>query len=133
MCAKEDAAQKGIELVDLDTLLARSDFITVHVPLLKETKDLLNRENLARTKKGVFIINTARGGIVNEKDLYEALDAGQVAGAALDVFEHGAAAKGPPARPFRKGRRHPAPRRIHERGAKQGGHRHSEPDHGLTR
>jgi D-3-phosphoglycerate dehydrogenase len=57
------------------------------VPLLKETKGLLNKTNLPKTKKGVFIINTARGGIVNEKDLYDALESGQVAGAALDVFE----------------------------------------------
>ena len=84
---KEAAAQKGIELVDLDTLLSRSDFITVHVPMLKETKDLINKGNLAKTKKGVFIVNAARGGIINEKDLYQAIEEGQVAGAALDVFE----------------------------------------------
>ncbi|MGD0229421.1 MAG: phosphoglycerate dehydrogenase [Syntrophorhabdales bacterium] len=83
----EVAAQKGIGLVDLDTLLARSDFISIHVPLLKDTKDLITNANIGKTRKGVFIINTARGGIVNEKDLYEAIQSGQVAGAALDVFE----------------------------------------------
>jgi D-3-phosphoglycerate dehydrogenase len=85
--SREVAAGKGIELVDLDMLLSRSDFITIHLPLIKETRDLLNKNNLPRTKKGVFIVNTARGGIINEKDLYDALEAGQVAGAALDVFE----------------------------------------------
>ncbi len=84
---REVAEKKGIELVDLNTLLARSDFISVHVPMLKETRNLLNKDNLGKTKKGVFIINTARGGIINEKDLYDALESGQVAGAALDVFE----------------------------------------------
>ena len=85
--SREIGAQKGIELVDLDALLARSDFISIHVPLLKDTKNLLSKSNLGKTKKGVFIINTARGGIVNEKDLYDAIESGQVAGAALDVFE----------------------------------------------
>jgi D-3-phosphoglycerate dehydrogenase len=84
---KEAAAQKGIDLVDLNTLLAKSDFITVHLPMLKETKNLINKGNLSKTKKGVFIVNTARGGIINEQDLYKALEEGQVAGAALDVFE----------------------------------------------
>ncbi len=84
---REVAEKKGIQLVDLNTLLANSDFISIHVPLLKETKDLINKRNLSGTKKGVFIINTARGGIINEKDLYDALESGQVAGAAIDVFE----------------------------------------------
>ncbi len=84
---KEVAVQKGIELVDLDTLLSKSDFISVHVPMIKETKNLINKDNLGKTKKSVFIVNTARGGIVNEKDLFQALEDGQVAGAALDVFE----------------------------------------------
>jgi D-3-phosphoglycerate dehydrogenase len=84
---REVAQKRGIELVDLNTLLERSDFISVHVPLLKETKNLLNKESLARTKKGVIIINTSRGPVVNEGDLYEALVSGQVAGAGLDVFD----------------------------------------------
>jgi len=83
----EIAAKLGITLVSLDELFARSDFITVHTPLTEETKGLINAEAFAKMKKGVFIINCARGGIVDEKDLYEALVSGKVAGAALDVFE----------------------------------------------
>ena len=85
--AREVAAAKGIELVDLNTLLAKSDFITVHLPMLKETRNLIEKDALAKTKKGVIILNVARGGIVNEKDLYDALMSGQVSGAGLDVFE----------------------------------------------
>lgn len=85
--SQEFAASKGIELVDLDMLLRESDFIAIHVPLVKDTKHLINKETLAKTKKGVIIINVARGAIVNEKDLLEALDSGQVACAALDVFD----------------------------------------------
>jgi D-3-phosphoglycerate dehydrogenase / 2-oxoglutarate reductase len=85
--AREVAAAKGIELVDLDTLLAKSDFIAVHVPMVKETKNLIEKNALAKTKKGVVILNVARGGIVNEQDLYDALMSGQVSGAGLDVFE----------------------------------------------
>jgi D-3-phosphoglycerate dehydrogenase len=94
--SKEIAGQKGIEMVGLDVLLSKSDFISVHVPMTKETKDLINKDNLKRTKKGVFIINAARGGIVNEKDLFQALEEGQVAGAALDVFEQEPPPKGYP-------------------------------------
>jgi D-3-phosphoglycerate dehydrogenase len=83
----EVAANKGIELVDLDMLLSRSDFITIHLPLMKDTIGLLNKNNIPKMKKGVFIINTARGGIISEKDLLDALESGHVAGAALDVFE----------------------------------------------
>ena len=83
-----DAASKlGIQLVNLDELYRRSDFITVHTPLTNETRNLLNDETLSRCKKGVRIINCARGGIVDERALLRALDAGRVAGAALDVFE----------------------------------------------
>ncbi len=83
----EKAREYGVEMVDLPELYRRSDFITVHVPLTKETKDLLNQAAFARMKPEVRIVNCARGGIVNEQDLYEALRAGQVAGAAFDVFE----------------------------------------------
>jgi D-3-phosphoglycerate dehydrogenase / 2-oxoglutarate reductase len=85
--SRDLAAEKHIELVGLDMLLSRSDFISIHLPLLKETKDILNKGNIPKMKKGVMIINTARGGIINEKDLLDALESGQVAGAALDVFE----------------------------------------------
>jgi len=83
-----DAAEKmGISLVTLDELLKKSNFITVHTPSTKETKGIINAEAFAKMKKGVFIINCARGGIVSEKDLYDAIVSGKVAGAALDVFE----------------------------------------------
>jgi D-3-phosphoglycerate dehydrogenase len=83
----EIARKKGITLVDLDPLLKTSDFITVHVPILPSTRNLIDKGALAKTRKGVILINVARGGIVNEKDLYEALMSGQVSGAGLDVFE----------------------------------------------
>jgi D-3-phosphoglycerate dehydrogenase len=84
--APERALERGVELVALDELLARADFITLHTPLTERTKNLLNRETLARTRPGVRIVNCARGGLVDEAALREALDAGHVAGAALDVF-----------------------------------------------
>ncbi len=83
---EEKAAQMGVEKVELDELLARADFITLHVPLTDQTRNILSRENLAKTKKGVRIINCARGGLVDEEALAEALQSGHVAGAAFDVF-----------------------------------------------
>ncbi len=83
----EQAAKMGIEIMDLDELLPQADFITVHVPLTKETKGFINKEKFDKMKDGVMFIHCARGGIVNEKDLYEAMVSGKVAGAALDVFE----------------------------------------------
>jgi D-3-phosphoglycerate dehydrogenase len=83
----ERAIELGVESVDLDTLLARADFITLHTPLTDKTRNIINKATLAKTKKGVRIINCARGGLINEADLKEALDSGHVAGAALDVFE----------------------------------------------
>ncbi len=83
---EEKAAQMGVEKVELDELLARADFITLHVPLTDQTRNILSRENLAKTKKGVRIINCARGGLVDEDALAEALQSGHVAGAAFDVF-----------------------------------------------
>ncbi|MDP1758419.1 MAG: phosphoglycerate dehydrogenase [Thermodesulfovibrionales bacterium] len=77
----------GIEKVSLDELFSRSDFITIHTPLTPETKNLINSETIGKMKNEVRIINCARGGIINERDLYEALKSGKVAGAALDVFE----------------------------------------------
>ncbi|MGC9271015.1 phosphoglycerate dehydrogenase [Acidiphilium sp.] len=77
----------GIEKVELDTLLARADFITLHTPLTDQTRNILSRDNLAKTKKGVRIVNCARGGLIDEAALYDALVSGHVAGAALDVFE----------------------------------------------
>ncbi len=83
-----EAAEKlGITLVSFDDLLKSSDFISVHTPMTKETRGIINATAFAKMKKGVFIINCARGGIISEKDLLDALNSGQVAGAALDVFE----------------------------------------------
>jgi D-3-phosphoglycerate dehydrogenase len=76
----------GIRGVTFDELLAQSDYITVHTPMTTETRNLLNANAFGRVKRGVFVINCARGGIVNEEDLYEAIKQGVVAGAALDVF-----------------------------------------------
>ena len=83
----ERAKDIGVEKVELNDLLARADFITLHVPMTPETKNILSAEALTKTKKGVRIINCARGGLIDEKALKAAIDSGQVAGAALDVFE----------------------------------------------
>ena len=85
--SEERARHMGVDLMDLASLLRVSDFITVHLPKNKETTNLLNAETLRLTKVGVRIINVARGGIVNEADLAEAIRSGHVQGAALDVFE----------------------------------------------
>jgi len=77
----------GLSLVSIDTIWERADFISFHVPLTDETRDLVNRETIARMKDGVRLVNCARGGIVNEDDLLAALKSGKVAGAALDVFD----------------------------------------------
>ena len=77
----------GARKVDLDTLLRESDFVSVHVPLMKETHHLINAEKLNLMKKTAYLINNARGPVVDEKALHEALRKGQIAGAGLDVFE----------------------------------------------
>jgi D-3-phosphoglycerate dehydrogenase len=82
----ERAVEMGVEKVTLDELLARADFITLHTPLTEQTRNILSRENIAKTKKGVRIVNCARGGLIDEAALKDALESGQVAGAALDVF-----------------------------------------------
>jgi D-3-phosphoglycerate dehydrogenase len=82
----ERAIDLGVEKVALDELLARADFITLHTPLTDQTRNILGRENLAKTKRGVRIVNCARGGLIDEVALKEALASGHVAGAALDVF-----------------------------------------------
>ena len=82
----ERAQDLGVEKVELGDLLARADFITLHVPMTPETKNILSAEALAKTKKGVRIINCARGGLIDEAALKAAIDSGHVAGAALDVF-----------------------------------------------
>jgi D-3-phosphoglycerate dehydrogenase len=85
--SEERAVEIGVEKVDLAGLLARADFITLHTPLTERTKGIIGPAALARMKKGVRIINCARGGLVDEKALAEALKSGHVAGAAFDVFE----------------------------------------------
>ncbi len=82
----ERAEQLNIELVDLDELFRRSDYITVHTPLTDETKGIVGKSAFEKMKKGVRILNCARGGIVDEHALIEAIESGKVAGAALDVF-----------------------------------------------
>jgi D-3-phosphoglycerate dehydrogenase len=84
--SSERARDLGVEPVTLDVLLARADFITLHTPLTEATQGLIDAAALAKTKPGVRIINCARGGVVVEADLAAAIDAGQVAGAAVDVF-----------------------------------------------
>jgi D-3-phosphoglycerate dehydrogenase / 2-oxoglutarate reductase len=83
----EQIQKAGFESVDLDSLYERADYITVHVPKLKNTVGMINKQAFDRMKPGVMIINCARGGIVSESDLYDAITNGKVAGAALDVFE----------------------------------------------
>lgn len=77
----------GIKLVSFDEAIEKADFVSVHVPLTDETKHIIGKKNISRMKKGVRIVNCARGGVVNEKDLLAALNEGHVRGAALDVFE----------------------------------------------
>jgi D-3-phosphoglycerate dehydrogenase / 2-oxoglutarate reductase len=85
--AARAAESSGVPLVSLDELLQRADFLTLHVPSLDETRHMLNAQSLARCRKGIRIVNTARGELIDEKALADAIEAGQVAGAALDVFE----------------------------------------------
>lgn len=84
--SEDRAKELGVKKVELDEMLAKADFITLHVPLTDKTRNILSRENLAKTKKGVRIINAARGGLIDEEALAEMLKSGHVAGAALDVF-----------------------------------------------
>ncbi len=81
------ALDLGVEKVELDDLLARAEIITLHTPLTESTRNVLSREALAKTRKGVRIINCARGGLIDEAALADAIKSGHVAGAALDVFE----------------------------------------------
>lgn len=81
------AAETGVTFVDVPTLLAESDYVTLHAPLTDQTRHMINAETLKTMKPGAFVINTARGGLVSDADLLAALKAGQIAGAGLDVFE----------------------------------------------
>ncbi len=84
---EQRALALGVEKVELDTLLARADIITIHAPLTDATRNILSREALAKTRQGVRIINCARGGLLDEAALADSIRSGHVAGAALDVFE----------------------------------------------
>jgi D-3-phosphoglycerate dehydrogenase len=84
--SQERAVQIGVEKVELDELLARADIISLHTPLTEKTKNILSRENLAKTKRGVIVVNAARGGLVDEPALRDALESEHVAAAAFDVF-----------------------------------------------
>ncbi len=84
----EQIEKAGFESVTLDQLYRRSDYISIHVPKLKNTTGLINKHAFSQMKDGVMIVNCARGGIVDETDLYDAMKSGKVAGAALDVFEN---------------------------------------------
>ncbi|MGE0222311.1 MAG: phosphoglycerate dehydrogenase [Acetobacteraceae bacterium] len=93
--SEKKALDLGVEKVELDVLLARADFITLHTPLTDATRNILSREALANTRKGVRIINCARGGLLDEAALADAIRSGHVAGAALDVFEEEPATNSP--------------------------------------
>ena len=82
---QHDAGKQVAEYVDLDELLSRSDFIFLHCPLFPETEGIINRDNIAKMKDGVILINNSRGPLVVEQDLYDALESGKVAAAAVDV------------------------------------------------
>ncbi len=84
---EERAVELGVEKVDLDTLLQRADFISLHTPLTDQTRNILNRERLENAKPGLRIVNCARGGLIDEVALKDLLESGHIAGAALDVFE----------------------------------------------
>jgi D-3-phosphoglycerate dehydrogenase len=85
--SEQVAADLGVELVSLDDLFARSDYVSLHMPSNEKTRHIVNAERLVRAKKGMRLINTARGDLIDEKALADAIESGQVAGAALDVFQ----------------------------------------------
>lgn len=93
--SEERAKQMGVELVDLDGICARADFVSLHTPLTDQTRNMLNREFMSKMKKGVRIVNCARGGIIDEEALADLVKEGHVAGAALDVFAKEPCTEGP--------------------------------------
>ncbi|HWA97856.1 MAG TPA: C-terminal binding protein, partial [Pirellulales bacterium] len=86
--SRKPKSAPGVQFCDLDTLLAKSDYISLHIPATAETKHLIGRDQFARMKPTAYLINTARGAVVDEPALAEALEAGKLAGAALDVQQH---------------------------------------------
>lgn len=85
---EEFARQQGITFTDVETIVKKADFISIHLPLTPETHHLINRDTLQNAKKNLIIVNTSRGGMVNEDDLYELISEGRIYGAGIDVFEH---------------------------------------------
>ena len=83
----EEAERLGVTLCSMDEVISKSDIISIHVPCTDETRGLINKDTIAKMKDGVYLVNTARGPIVREDDLYEALKSGKIAGHATDVFE----------------------------------------------
>jgi len=90
------ASRNGIEYTNLDTLLRTSDFVSLHIPMSKEAYHIIDAQALSKMKDGAYIINTSRGGLIDESALYEAIKGGYIAGAALDVFEKEPTAKDSP-------------------------------------
>ena len=84
--SKEDMKELGVKKVDLDELLAQSDYLSLHTPLMESTEKIINKENISKMKDGAYLINTARGGLINEEALLEALDSGKIRAAGLDVL-----------------------------------------------
>jgi glyoxylate reductase len=84
----EAEKELGVVFASLDDLLAKSDFISLHVPLTEETRHMINKTAFSKMKRGAFLVNTARGPVVDERDLVDALRSGQLGGAALDVFDN---------------------------------------------
>ncbi len=87
-CTRTPKSDDGVEFVDLDTLLSESDYLSVHCPLTDATRELFDADAFAKCKKGSYFINTARGGVINEQALRDALDSGHLSGAAVDVLTY---------------------------------------------
>ncbi len=128
----EAAARIGVEMVTLEQLYRRADFITTHAPLTRDTKSLVGAAAFAMMKPGVRIINCARGGIVDEQALAEALASGKVAGAALDVFVEEPPPKDHPLLRFRQRDRDAPSGRGDRRGANPGRDRHRAADRRIS-
>ena len=113
--SEQGGADLGVELVSLDDLFARADYVSLHMPANEKTRHLVNAERLSRAKKGIRLINTARGDLIDEQALADAIESGQVAAAALDVFQ----TEPPSDQRLQKlppGGGHSAHRRLHARG-----------------